>query len=204
MAAVWFGLGLRWRQSGAPAGAPRRAPPLFFIPLPILALPPALLAVSLFFVELSAGRRPIDPRAAQLRADERTLDQSRLGGEVELSEGLARDLAAITTAAAKADDYHVFTRATPEKVLVLVKVPNLKKYKESARVQLVGAIADLLSERDQLQGKQLYIGVKGQLTFGAIRVPPDLVKTGSVLSASLLYDFYGPKPTASARSKTPS
>ena len=58
-------------------------------------------------------------------------------------------------------------------------------------MQLLRAIAGIVSEQGELKEKQVYIGVKGRIAFGAIQVPPARVETGSILRDSLLYDFYG-------------
>ncbi len=99
-----------------------------------------------------------------------------------------------TAKQARADDYHVFTKLGDGNVLVLIKSPNLKNLEMPARVALLHTIEAILTSQPQSKGKQQYIGVKGQITFGAIRVPPDQIKTGSVLVESPLYDFYGPSP----------
>jgi hypothetical protein len=199
LAAVWFGLGLWWRNSLAQDGVKRPYPALFFIPLPILAIPLALASLPLLLAEKGASRRAVDPRAALLRADEKALDAARLGGEIALSRRIADALESGPIEEAKADDCHIFTRTGPGAVLVLVKAPNLRKYKETTRIRLLGAIAEAVSAGGQAEGRRIYIGVKGRVAFGAIRVPPDRVKTGAVVDPSPLYDFYGEKPATPAK-----
>lgn len=203
IALVWLVLGFLWRGWKMPPGQRRPYPSVFFIPLPFLAIPVLPLAVLILVGEVTGGGHTqapggavaaTDPRVASFQDDERTLSQSAVGGDAELSQYLASALAAELTEKAKADKYHVFTRVNPESVLVLVKAPNLRAYKEKARVQLLQAITELLARRDDLKEKKAYIGIKGNLTFGAIQVPPNRVETGSVVLEQPLYDFYGPAP----------
>ena len=120
------------------------------------------------------------------------LDSASFTGDVALSKSLSDALGKITVAEARADNYHVFTKIGDDAVLILVKSPNLKNFKMPARVELLHAIESILASLPETKGKQPFIGVKGRIAFGAIRVPPDQIKTGSVLSESPLYDFYDP------------
>ncbi len=201
LALAWVVLGFLWRRWKTPPGQPRPYPSVFFIPLPFLAIPIIPFAVIMLVAEANQPgreRAAIDPRAASFTNDEQELGRSAVGGDVELSQYVATALSANLTEEVKADQYHVFTRVNPASVLVLVKAPNLKSYKDAARVQLLQFIAGLLSKRDDLKEKKAYIGIKGNLAFGAIQVPPDRVQTGSVLLESPLYEFYEPAPDASA------
>lgn len=144
--------------------------------------------------------RPPDPRAAQFNADERALGDSPTAGDRPLSELIKAGLQALTIPEARAERYQVFTRRRGDAVLVLVKVPDLKKYKENARRQLLDAVVVLVEAAEEGKDPKVYVGVKGGLVFGAIRTPPDVVDTGRVVSESKLYGFYdeagGPDPTA--------
>lgn len=51
--------------------------------------------------------------------------------------------------------------------------------------------------------RKFYIGVKGRVALGAVRVPPDRTEIGSVVSESLLYPFYD-KQVASRPATSPS
>jgi hypothetical protein len=191
VATVWIGAGLWCKYRARPDGKIGRFPAIFFIPLPFLAAPLVLMSLLALVIEVSVGRRPPDPREARFTADERMLDSASFSGDVSLSKSLGDALGKITVEEAKADNYHVFTKLGDDTVLVLIKSPNLKNFKMPARVELLHAIESILASQPQTKGKQPYIGVKGRIAFGAIRVPPDQIKTGSVLAESPLYDFYG-------------
>ena len=201
VAAVWIGAGLWWKYRARPDGETGRFPAIFFVPLPFWAAPVLLTSLLALFVEVRAGRRAPDPRGARFTADERMLDSTAFSGDVPLSKSLRDALGKIVVAEARADDYHVFTKLGDGTVLVLIKSPKLQNFRMPARVQLLHAIESILASQPQTKGKQPYIGVKGRIAFGAIRVPPDQIKTGSVLAASPLYDFYGPvaEPVGTSR-----
>jgi hypothetical protein len=70
LAVIWFAGGLWWRHQEVSPGVKRPFPALFFIPLPILAIPAASLAVLGFLlVEWGAHTQPADGRAELFRAD---------------------------------------------------------------------------------------------------------------------------------------
>jgi len=191
-AVVWIGASLWWKYRARPEGKIGRFPAIFLIPLPFWAAPLALMSLLILVIEVREGRRPLDPRMALFSADVRMLDSASFSGDVSLSKSIGDALGKITVAEARADNYHVFTKLGDDEVLVLIKSPNLKNFKMPARVELLHAIDSILASQPLTKGKQPYIGVKGRIAFGAILVPPNQIKTGSVLAESPLYDFYGP------------
>lgn len=199
LAATWLTFG--WRKKDRQTGQKKPFPSVFFIPLVFLAIPLALLAVPLFVIERVAKARTPDPRAALLQADEDKLRHSAASGDAILSRAILDHLSSIASEEAKAEDYHVFTRVKDDAVLVLVRAPNLRQYKDEARSQLLNFIEGMLWAEDGMIDRRIYIGVKGKVGFGAVRLPGDVTRVGAVVSESLLYDFYGP-PQATAPSST--
>lgn len=202
MSLVWLTFG--WRKTDPVTKAKKPYPSLFFIPLAFIAIPLAVLSVPMLIVERVAKALPRDPRAALLDADEAELRTNRLGGDRVLSTEVLEHLASLVESGeAKVEDYHVFTRVKPDAVLVLVLVPNLKEYQDTAREQLLNSIEGMLMAEDRTQGKRVYIGVKGRVSYGAIRGPDDFTKTGAVVVDRPLYEFYGPDGTTSAPASGP-
>ena len=203
MALVWSIFG--WRRVDPVTHAKRPFPSVFFIPLAFIGLFLCCASVPLFLVERVARNAPRDPRAALLDADEATLRRFRAGGDASLSRDVLEHLASIVEESeAKVEDYHVFTRLGPDAVLVLVQVPNLKRYKPEAREQLLNFIEGMLWAEERAQGKKIYIGVKGSVAYGAIRGPEDFTKTGAAVNERPLYDFYGPASASATRPATTS
>ena len=199
VAAVWIGASLWFKHRTSADGEPGRFPAIFFIPLPFWAAPVVLASLLALLIEVKVGRRLPDPREARFTADKRMLEKAPFTGDVSLSKSLVEALGKITDDDAIADDYHAFTKLGDGTVLVLIKSPNLKNIEKPDRVKLLHNIESILASQPQTKGKQPYIGVKGRITFGAIRVPPDRIETGSVVLESPLYDFYGPAPEPSKR-----
>ena len=201
MALVWSIFG--WRRVDPVTRMKRPFPSVFFIPLAFIGLLLAVAAVPMFVLERVAKARPQDPRAAMLDADEATLRSVRAGGDAALSGEILDHLQSIVdTGEAKVEDYHVFTRLSPDAVLVLVHVPNLRQYKPAAREQLLAFIEGMLLAEERTQGKKVYIGVKGRVAYGALRAPNDLTDTGAAVSERSLYDFYGPASAPANRPAT--
>jgi hypothetical protein len=196
LAAVWIAGGFLWRNLTAQGRHKGTYPALFFIPLPFAGIAIALLAIPLFAVELWVGGKPPDPRRARFDADEAALRKDEVGGDVALSQAIKDELEDLLVDEAEAEDFRVFTRVGPDAVLVLLQAPKLKKFTDNARRELIQDIMDILDKQERLKGKKVYIGIKGKVAFGAVRVPPDKVEVGEVLSTSGLLDFYGPKEAA--------
>lgn len=193
MALVWSIFG--WRRVDPVTQTKRPFPSVFFIPLAFIGILLVLASVPMFLVERVVRNAPRDPRAALLDADESTLRQFRVGGDAALSNDILEHLASIVEEkGAKVEDYHVFTRVGSDAVLVLVQVPNLKQYEPEAREQLLNFIEGMLWAEERVQGKKLYIGVKGRVAYGALRGPNDFTKTGAAVSERPLYEFYGAGP----------
>lgn len=195
LAVVWFATGFWWRNYDTASGQKRPFPAVFFIPLPFLAIPLAVLALPTFFVERNIRNRPPDARAELFGADEKMLDIAQATGNASLSQSLLTTLQDRVIEGAKADRYCIFTRLKPDAVLVLMKAPNLKDYSDNARRQLIETIMEILQADEQSKGKRLYVGIKGRINFGAIRVPPDVVKIDGFVGESPLYEFYDDTPT---------
>jgi hypothetical protein len=199
LAFVWILFG---RRKVDPAtGAKKPFPSVFFIPLRFLAIPILLLSIPFYFVEKSARNQPRDPRAALLDADEQSLRSALVSGGVELSTKMCDILVAAAVSEVKPEEFRIFTRQRDGATLVLVQVPNLKQFEDTARTELLDAIEAILIADGSGSGER-YIGVKGRVAFGAIRVPPDLTKTGTVVQESLLYAFYGGSPASTQATPT--
>ncbi len=191
LAVVWFALGIWWRSRVTESGEKRPFPSVFFIPVPFVAILVAVLAVLMFFIERTADNQPVDPRAASFKADAKMLSQAQATGDVALSQSVLNGIQAAAIDATVPSQNHVFTRRNEAAVLVLVKVPELKNYTDDAQRRLLDAVVETLQADKQSKGLRIYVGIKGRLLYGAVRIPPDEVKIGSFVSESMLYEFYG-------------
>jgi hypothetical protein len=198
IAVIWFAGGLWWRNQELESGEKQPFPALFFIPLPILAVPVAFVAALLFVViEWGAHGRPPDPRAALFKEDERLLDLGA-AGDLPLSQKILAAVQAMPLDGKNAGTWHVTTRKKDDAVLVLVKATALKNYKENTRMALVRRITDVLAADEELKEKRIFLGIKGRLTFGVVLTPPNHLQIGSAVPETKLYDFYD-EPAGPAR-----
>jgi hypothetical protein len=163
---------------------------MYFVPLHYLAILPWLLAIPMFFVERADREDLADPRAQRLLADERTLRKETAGGDEGLSRSVYAVLSSTPFRGPASSSFQVFTRTNQEGVLVLVQTPYLKGYDDATRVKLIGAVVEAVSADGRCKRKELYVGVKGAASYGAVRLPGGEVKLGVALSKSLLFDFY--------------
>jgi hypothetical protein len=188
---IWlaFGRGRRDPESGLK----RPAPSLFFIPLFVLAFPILLLALPTVIFDVQSGRKALDPRSAQFREDERALSQSKLAGD----RALALAAYDVLKTSALDDKTHVFASTDGDRVLILAKIPSLKELDESARAVMVKALTTALETHDAVKGRRLFLGVKGQFTYGVVQTPAGS-KIGKTVSSDPLLDYYGPPAPARA------
>ena len=198
VAAVWFAAGFWWRRRpaadelGRPAKRPW--PALFFVPLPFLAVPLALLGALAVAFERTRADAPPDPLAEAFRVDEALLNAAPATGDADLARRVLATLEEVTVEAAGARNYSVFVRRKPGAVLVLMKAPNLKTYGDAAREQLVKAVAEIVRAGAPGDPPAVYVGVKGRALFGAIRTPTGGVRTGGAVVPKPLYAFYEETP----------
>ena len=160
---------------------PRTGGHLFFIPVWLAGC--AGLAVATF------GALTADPRQARLDADNTVLLATKAGGS-GYSAVLLDVLNQVLDQKTGIKDAHVFSKVEDDRVLVLVQIPELKKFAPAARGQLLGLIKSTTDA--SFPSKKAYIGLRGAFAYGATRAG-DKEDIDTVADESLLFDFYGPK-----------
>ena len=185
---------------------PARCVPLtiFFIPLFYWGLVIGVLSLPVAGFEIFVA-----PQAKQMAADQAVKDP-RVNQFKELEDGLSRNRsddevisAALMVRIAKmlpGEPVNIAIKSSESRVLVLMKLKDLKKIKESDRKVLLQGIREVAETHQP--GVQVYAGIKGRLMFGAITVPgqPDLV--GSVVEERNLFAFFDAPPTTTIEPKT--
>lgn len=197
---LWIIFG--WRRKTAPDEPRSVSPSVFFVPLRIWGILLLLLTPPLFLVERIAKNRSRDPREASLRADIATLRTTQFAGNAALSRLVHDAIDDIAVDELKAEDYRVFSRIDGSKALVIVEAEDLKQFSDQARTQLLDLIEAVVT-LSQAGVDSLYIGVRGRLSFGALRTPGKGTETGSVVTSLALLDFYSSSPPATAPVATP-
>lgn len=150
---------------------------VFFVPVWVLAI--MAMAGTVF----GATRTP-DPRKDALRAAAKVADTPAAEGTLEAS------IAQAVTAATDDKRAGASIIEKEDRVLVVVKLPTLRKFADTARDQLLEGVGQLVGER--FPDKQVYIGIKGRVLFGAASSPAGLSnKSGA---DDLLLPFFGAPP----------
>jgi hypothetical protein len=144
--------------------APHHGGHLFFVP--IWGLGSIVAILGLLPVAARAERNPADPRWALLNADEAVLARDRIGGDA-LSKPIHQSLTA-TLGQADPGRIGVFTRVNEaeRKVLVLVKADALRKLDEETRTAMLSLLEKVA--QGPHGAKDVYIGVKGLLSYGIV------------------------------------
>ncbi len=155
----------------------------------VLCLPLGLLEALSHMVPPGA----LDARVNYFKGDQAMLGSHQFGGDEKLSRMVQELINDVAVEEIKSEDYRVFTRRDGTKLLVLLQAEDLRSLADTARVELLDLIESLvtLSEPDV---KEIYIGIKGRVAFGAVRTPKSGTKTGTLVDDRPLLHFYGPAP----------
>lgn len=194
LALTWAVLGVIWKLQKTSTGQSRPAPSLFFIPLYFWAIPVLFLGMVMGLAEIVSGPRVVDPRAASFSAEEKKLRSGAATGDSEVAHSIMNALQALANPDIKAERFGVHAVKQGEAGMVLLEAPNLKKFSDNARKELVTVVRALAQEQWGDSVKNVYVGVKGRLMWGAVSPSKDQVRVGSVVPEEPLLDFYGPKP----------
>lgn len=86
--------------------------------------------------------------------------------------------------------FEYYSTANDQKVLVLVKVPDLKEVKKENRVAISNIINKFLDTQAGLADKERYIGVHGRLNMMIVKTPTT-EENGNIVASAPLKDFFG-------------
>lgn len=87
-------------------------------------------------------------------------------------------------------NFQYFSRIKGDKVLILVKIEDMKKIDSSVRYKFIQEIKKAAKLLSNMKGKDYYIGVRGKWNFVVVYTPILSDMDGSFASEDLLYDFY--------------
>lgn len=94
-------------------------------------------------------------------------------------------------------DIGYFTKTNNDKLLVLLRIENIKKIKPEFRKDILTVVEDCLYQQELLQDiNELYIGIEGRWNAVLVKTPTDADLGGRFADKNKLLPFYGPgKPT---------
>lgn len=134
----------------------------------------------------------IDPRMERLTAD-----------MAKMSSLLQRDRDSVSFLLKQCVDYDIvsglktkeigyFTQRQEDKLLVLLKIENIKKIKPEFRKDILDVVEDCLAQQDLMQDiNELYIGVEGRWNTILVKTPTDADLGGRFADKKKLLTFYG-------------
>ena len=88
------------------------------------------------------------------------------------------------------DQMEFLTRENGNKLLVLVKMKEIKRIERKERKQLLGLINNCLAEEIDLNDYELYIGVHGKITMMVASSPTERDDYGLIADDDILLPFY--------------
>jgi hypothetical protein len=190
MGILWLIIGRKRTDS---EGKIIKAPRIYFIPLFVYGIIALVLSPLMFWAEWGARSTPVDQRAAFIKRDLQQLDEKQTGGDESLSKSLLDYLVDSINPEIEPQSFSVFTKADQDKLLVLVKVPNLTKIEKKSRPVLLKIIEDYFQSNAEYSNKRLYIGVQGRVLLGLVKTP-EQDQSKSLVLERYLYTFYAPEP----------
>lgn len=130
-----------------------------------------------------------DIREEYLKQDLQKMDSSDYKENSKIAEALklyiSKTLTGIETSKIK-----YFTRINGDKILVLVKVSDMKKIETSSRKTLLFEIENGLNDYLELNSLKQYIGVDGNWNMLLVKTPQKSDLDGLIADEKPLFDFY--------------
>ncbi len=133
-----------------------------------------------------------DTRDTLLRADLKKMIASPTFEADSVSFKLKQTFDKLDASTLNPSTFEYYTTVENNKILVLLKVPDLKKVPQEKRVHLTNIVEKLLDKQAGLAGKERYIGVHGTLNMMMIKTPSKEDNANLVISTPL-WNFYGEK-----------
>ena len=142
------------------------------------------------YVNIIELTKTVDPRSELLQADMELLTPNPAESD-STSTTLKALFSDFVNEEIEPDDFEYLTKISGDKVLILVKVPNLSDVEKDSRAQVVEMVEMVANLRPALQDKTKYIGVHGAYNFMLVKTP-DGLENSRVVTDKALLDFYGP------------
>ncbi len=137
-----------------------------------------------------------DPRRAALQADIRNIGSVLSKEKEPLTYSLKECINYEIVSGLDPAKIEYFTKHEQDRLLVLLKVRDMKKIEVSSRKVLIDIIEDCVYAMDDLKGiENLYIGVEGRWNTVLVKTPLAEDLEGRFADKYKLLPFYGPEPT---------
>lgn len=186
VATIWCWLGRS--RTDEETGAKRPAPSVYFVPLFYWGLLVAVAAFPASLVKLADAKNGGQPVADHPNADQFKRDEAGLKTNESDDPELSAALLSSISKTRPGEPVNMRIRCSADSVLVLIKLPDLKKIREPDRRKLLDAVREGVGQHRP--GVKVFAGIKGKLLYGAISTPTQQVEVGTVVSERPLFDFY--------------
>jgi hypothetical protein len=135
-----------------------------------------------------------DPRKAMLQADESLMVSNPSMESDSISFKIKQIFDVFANDEIKPEDFKYLSKVEEDKALILVQIPKLRKVEKEARSEALEMVEMITDTQKDLEGKELFIGVKGLVSMILIKTPTYEDNSRLALTSEL-YEFYGPKPS---------
>lgn len=88
------------------------------------------------------------------------------------------------------DNIEYYSKSKEDKILIILKISDIKKIQSSTRKEILNYIKDCLSEHEAFDDKKIYIAVEGQWNTVLVSTPKESDDDGKYASTKLLDGFY--------------
>lgn len=165
--------------------------PLWHFISPIVA---GLAFSALLIFVVSVFMTPGDPRGDLLEADFDRISLSPTMKSDSISFKIKSELDTYVGGGIDASKNAYYSTVSGEKILVLVKFPELKEIQKEERPKVMGYINKVLKDSPGVSEKERFIGVHGKYNFMMVKTPAGF-DNGRVAGRTPLYEFYPSEST---------
>jgi|GEM_PF-938948 len=151
-----------------------------------------IIGAIIILFNIMDATREIDPRSELLKADIEQMSASPTMETDSTSFKLKAFFNDFANEEINPSEFEFITKSKDDKVLILAKIPNLKKVQKEGRKQVIEMIEMLANSEESLKNKDKYIGVHGKFTMMMLKTPTDY-ENSNIISDKALYEFYGQK-----------
>ncbi|MUH37355.1 zinc-ribbon domain-containing protein [Zobellia amurskyensis] len=167
-----------------------------------------VFSISLYGVYTRSGDSSnvikVDPRKELLDADFKKMTQLLQRGKDSISISLKTCVDYNIVSGLETENISYFTRQNEDKLLVLLKIKDIKKVKAEFRKDILDIVEDCIFQLDKNKiFNELYIGVEGKWNTVLIRTPTQEDISGRFADKYKLLSFYGNDSLKQSKTKQP-
>lgn len=170
-------------------------PSVFFIPTHVYTALIVLLGIVTFAGEpsFSQPKKAKDHRVDMVEADQKLLTANKYTGYEDIASDMDNLLSFALVDEAEADELHYLIKKNDggDKILVMIKFPNIKKFEKDARKEFLSLVEEYISEVDFFDNRELYISIQDERSIWITATPNGTHTSKLLADENDLVDFYG-------------